>query len=107
MQNMAGRHPTGFGQWLQALSFTVSSRYEIAVIGAPDAVDTRALLAAAQHPYRPHQVVACCESPGDDVLVPLLSGRAQKGNNATAYVCRDFECRLPVTDADALRRQLH
>ncbi|HJO32712.1 MAG TPA: thioredoxin domain-containing protein [Anaerolineales bacterium] len=107
VQNLAGSHPTSFGRWLQALSFAVSSGHEIAIIGAPDATDTRALLAAAQHPYRPHQVVACCESPDNEVLIPLLSGRTQKGNKATAYVCRDFECRLPVTDADALRRQLH
>jgi uncharacterized protein YyaL (SSP411 family) len=30
----------------------------------------------------------------------MLDGRA------TAYVCRNFACRLPVSDADALRAQL-
>jgi uncharacterized protein YyaL (SSP411 family) len=30
----------------------------------------------------------------------------QIGGDPTAFVCRDFACRLPVTDPDALRAQL-
>ena len=104
--NLASRNPGGFGQCLQALSFAVSSADEIAIIGAHDAHDTRALLAAAQHPYRPHQVVACSEAPVDAPVIPLLVARTKSGNRATAYVCQGFECRLPVTDATALRQQL-
>ncbi len=106
VQDLAGRHPTGFAQWLQALAFALSSTDEIAIIGAPTAEDTRVLLAPAQHPYRPHQVVACCESPVDDTAIPLLRGRSREEGRATAYVCHGFECRLPVTSATALRRQL-
>jgi hypothetical protein len=106
MQNLAGRHPTGFGQWLQALSFAVSSIDEIAIIGDQEAPDTRAVLAVAQQPYRPHQVVACRKVPSEDSSIPLLSGRAKKGAKATAYVCQGFNCQLPVANAAALRRQL-
>ena len=106
MQNLAGRNPAGFGQWLQAISFAVSSAKEIAIIGAHKASDTRALLAAAQHPYRPHQVVACSDAPGDDALIPLLSARTKRDNKATAYICQGFECQLPVTNVTALRRLL-
>ena len=106
VQNLASRHPTGFGQWLQALSFVVSSTEEIAIIGNHEDADTRALLAAVQQPYRPHQVVAYSEASGDDELIPLLTGRPLIGNKPTAYVCRGFECRLPVTTAAALRQQL-
>ena len=106
MQNLAGRNPTGFGQWLQAISFAVSSAKEIAIIGAHTASDTRELLATAQHPYRPHQVVACSDAPGDDTLIPLLSERTKRDGKATAYVCRGFQCQLPVTDVTALRRLL-
>ena len=38
--------------------------------------------------------------------VPLLADRAMIDGRPTAYLCRDFACRLPVTSADALLAQL-
>jgi uncharacterized protein YyaL (SSP411 family) len=38
--------------------------------------------------------------------IPLLADRATIGGRATAYVCRNYACQLPVTDSDALRQQL-
>jgi uncharacterized protein YyaL (SSP411 family) len=38
--------------------------------------------------------------------LPLLAGREAIGGRATAYVCRNYVCDLPVTDRDGLRRQL-
>ncbi|MCE7938854.1 MAG: hypothetical protein DYG90_09800, partial [Chloroflexi bacterium CFX6] len=38
--------------------------------------------------------------------VPLLRHRAMAGGRATAYVCRQGACQLPVTDASALSAQL-
>ena len=44
----------------------------------------------------------------DDVLalVPWIEHHVRVDGRATAYVCRDRECRLPVTEADALKREL-
>ena len=39
-------------------------------------------------------------------LVPLLADRGQIDGRATAYVCRNYACNLPVTDPDALAEQL-
>jgi uncharacterized protein YyaL (SSP411 family) len=36
----------------------------------------------------------------------LLADRTRLKDRPTAYVCRDFACRLPVTDPDALAEQL-
>jgi hypothetical protein len=38
--------------------------------------------------------------------VTLLEGRTLIDGRATAYVCRNFACRLPITDPAALREQL-
>ena len=38
--------------------------------------------------------------------IPLLAGREAVGGRATAAVCYNFTCRLPVTDPQALRAQL-
>ena len=36
----------------------------------------------------------------------LLEDRPVRDGRPTAYVCRGFVCRLPVTDAEGLRAQL-
>ena len=38
--------------------------------------------------------------------VPLLDDRPAVDGRATAYVCRGFVCKAPVTDASALEREL-
>jgi uncharacterized protein YyaL (SSP411 family) len=41
-----------------------------------------------------------------DGQVPLLAGRSMVGGAPAAYVCRNFTCRTPVTDAQELREIL-
>ncbi|CDQ83882.1 unnamed protein product [Oncorhynchus mykiss] len=38
--------------------------------------------------------------------LPILSSLTCQGSSATAYVCEDFTCALPVTDPQELRRLL-
>ena len=55
--------------------------------------------------FRPHQVVAVSADPAASVI-PLLADRVAIDGRPTAYVCRGFVCRLPVTDVAAFRAQL-
>jgi len=105
LQPVLAQHPTAFAQSLVALAFAVSHPREIALVGDPDQAETQALLAVVNGAYRPFQVVAL-KRPGDEPPVPLLAGREAQGGRATAAVCYNFACRLPVTEPEALREQL-
>jgi uncharacterized protein YyaL (SSP411 family) len=101
----ADRYPTGFAQWLNALDFAFADVVEVAVVGGVADPATQALLAPLEDGYRPNQVVAVAADPADSV-VPLMTDRSQRDGRPTAYVCRNFACRQPVTDVEALRSEL-
>jgi uncharacterized protein YyaL (SSP411 family) len=113
MQPLLAQYPLGFAQWLIALDYALSHPREVAIIGAPEAADTRALLGVCTAGYRPHQIVALGAPAEGSVRalrlteeVPLLQGRDQIEGRATAYVCVDFTCRAPITDPEALQALL-
>jgi len=103
MQPLMARVPLGFGQWLQALTYTLSNPREIAIIGDPDAADTQALLDVVRQGYRPFQAVALGAPGAQPPGVPLLQDRGLVDGRAAAYVCRDFACQAPVTEPERLR----
>ena len=101
--------PTGFGHALCAMDLYVGPSNEVAIIGEPSSDQTRTLAAEVTGSvYRPNVVMAVAR-PGDDrasLMVPLLRERDATNGAPTAYVCQRFACKLPVTDADALRTEL-
>jgi uncharacterized protein YyaL (SSP411 family) len=106
MQPMMSQYPLGFGQWLQALSYTLSKPREIAIVGDPGSADTEAMLSVVREGYRPFQVVALGAPRAQPSAVPLLQDRSLVNGYATAYVCRDFVCQAPVMEPEGLRAQV-
>jgi uncharacterized protein YyaL (SSP411 family) len=112
MQPMMSQYPLGFGQWLQALSYTLAKPKEIAIIGDPEASDTQALLNVVRSEYRPFQVVALSAPGPVESAVPLLQDRNLVYGHAAAYVCdapvpgRAFACQAPVSKPETLCVQL-
>jgi uncharacterized protein YyaL (SSP411 family) len=104
----ATRAPGGFGHALCALDLYLGPSKEIAVIGDPEAPDTRELLGEVAGTYRPNVIVAMA-APGEDATgeaIELLRERPQIDGRATAYVCEHFSCKLPATTVAALAEQL-
>jgi uncharacterized protein YyaL (SSP411 family) len=107
MADVMQRYPTGFGRYLAAAEFALSAPKEIALVGAPDAEDTLALREAMFTAFLPNKVVLLRGSSDESPIPsPLLEGREQIDGKATAYVCENYACKLPVTSVDALREQL-
>jgi len=108
MADLMARHASGFGRFLCALDFHLGPVVEVALV-APAAGDgLGALVSEVFGRYLPNRVVTGMVS-GDGAGaagIPLLQGREAVGGKATAYVCRNYACELPVTERDALARQL-
>ena len=99
------QYPPMFGHLLGAADLAVHGAVAVALAGAPGTAGWQALERAVSEVYVPSLVMAGGE--GDAVGdLALMEGRAAVGGRATAYVCRNYTCALPVTDAAALQEQL-
>jgi uncharacterized protein YyaL (SSP411 family) len=108
LREALAQHPSAFGNYLCALDFALGPVQQIALVGEPDAEDTRALVRTIFGRYLPNKVVAL-RAPSDaqaEQAIALLADRPPKDGRATAYVCQHYTCQLPVTDPEALAAQL-
>lgn len=102
------RYPTAVGHWLAALDFAIGSTKEIALIGNRAADDMGELLDALNTRFMPNKIVVAATPDeafewGD---LPVLEGRSMINDKATAYVCENYICMLPVTTVEAFLEQL-
>jgi uncharacterized protein YyaL (SSP411 family) len=106
LADLLGRHPTAFGRFLCALDFHLGPKVEVALV--TPAGDAGPLAAEVFGRFLPNRIVAGMVAGEDRAAagVPLLEGRTLIDSRPTAYVCRNYACELPVTEATALARQL-
>jgi uncharacterized protein YyaL (SSP411 family) len=81
---------------------------QVVVLGSGAAA--KALRAEAARHYLPFALMVPV-APGDPQrtlagTMPFIEAMQQTGGRATAFVCRDFACREPVTTPEALAGQL-
>ena len=80
---------------------------QIVIAGHHDADDTRALeRAVARHDLPWAVIVPVDPTTAASSPLPWLSAMAPRDGHAAAYVCSDFTCQAPVTDAAALDAQI-
>ncbi|MBD0740127.1 thioredoxin domain-containing protein [Streptomyces sp. CBMA29] len=101
---LASRAPRFVGWGLAVAEAALDGPREVAVVGAvgdplTDELHLTALLGAA-----PGVVVAVGEEGSTEF--PLLHARPTRAGQAAAYVCRNFVCDAPTSDARTLRSQL-
>ena len=108
LAELMGRAPAGTGHWLASLDFYLSTPKEVAVIGPLDDPATSALLREVNRRYQPNRVLVAASGEGTAASsgLPLLEGRGMVDGKPTAYVCENYACQLPVTDAESLAAQL-
>jgi uncharacterized protein YyaL (SSP411 family) len=101
------RSPLGFGHLLGGLDLYTSEPLEIVIVGDRGASGTDALLNEVRDRYLPNKVVIVAPNadvPGVDPA--LLESRTRIDGRATAYVCRNRVCEVPVDAPERLGSQL-
>ncbi len=94
---------------LAALSLYHAGMSEIVVAGQAPGVDVDNLLSVFHTTYLPGSVVIAVTAvtrPALEPLLPWIAGLLPSDEGATAYVCRDFTCQLPVSTRDELAARL-
>jgi len=100
------RRAPRFAGWLLADGISQTSRrkpVEVAVVGPDEAA--RAELVLLAHQLAPAGSVIVAGMP-DQPGLALLNDRPMINKQPTAYVCRHFVCKLPVTSVEDLALQL-
>jgi len=105
VQEMMVKQPTGFGRMLNAAAILLSPSQEVVIVGDPDDPQTQALLDGVRCRYLPNTVLAL-KRPDEEGSLPLLVGREMVDGKATAYVCENYACQLPVTNVEELEEQI-
>lgn len=100
--NAVKQYPAAYTQLMVALDFGVGPSYEVVIVGNSQAEDTKAILDALRKQFIPNKIVLLrpTEKDTDDItsIAEFTRGQSTLGGKATAYVCLNYECKLPTTD---------
>ena len=73
---------------------------EVAIVASGD---TQALIQVLRTNFYPHYVLAL---PTNRPMVPWLGNKQPKNEKSTAYVCRNYACKLPTNEPEEFERQM-
>ncbi len=93
--------PMSYTQMMVALDFALGPTSEVVIAGDAGAEDTKVMLTALRREFIPGKVVILRDGEDSEIIGFAEYARDLKSikGNATAYVCKDYSCQLPVTDA--------
>jgi hypothetical protein len=95
--------PTAYTHLMVGIDFALGDSYEVVIVGNRQSEDTQKMLKAIRNRFVPNKVVlfreATEESPRISDLAYFTRDLHSRGGKATAYVCRNYECNLPTSNA--------
>jgi uncharacterized protein YyaL (SSP411 family) len=94
--------PAGYTQLMLSVDFGVGPSYEVVIAGKAGAEDTKAMVRTLRTHFVPNKVVLFRpgqeESPDITRLAQYTKYQTSIDGKATAYICLNYNCKLPTTD---------
>ncbi len=105
------QYPSAATHLLLALDFAIGPSYEVVIAGSPNQAETRAFLQMLRSRFLPNTVVLLRDTDADPLplarIAPFTEPMTAINGKPAAYVCSNFTCAAPATDAEAMLRALH
>jgi hypothetical protein len=95
--------PMALPYMLAACAFALGEPRQIVFVGEAAGADTRALLATLRARFVPNRIVLLVDSPETRrklaEWIPAIENMHLLNGRAAVYVCRNYTCQLPVSEA--------
>ncbi|XP_064636883.1 spermatogenesis-associated protein 20-like isoform X2 [Lineus longissimus] len=101
--------PVAVPEMVSALMYHLANPKQIIIAGDMDSPDTQALLKCVHSHFLPNKIVVLADNKPENFLykkLKILESLEKKEGKATAYVCQDFVCKLPVNTVEELEELL-
>ena len=101
-----GSYPAAMPLMLSAMDSHMDKSRQIVIAGDKDAADTRELLREVYSRYLPNTLVLLADGGENQEFLkkhlPFIATAQKIDGQATAYVCENFTCRMPVNTREKL-----
>jgi uncharacterized protein YyaL (SSP411 family) len=102
------KSPTAFSQFLNGVDFAIGPAKEIVVVGNINITDTQKMLNLINKKFIPNKVLLLNDP--DNPEITELAGFTKTQNmvkgKSTAYICENYNCKMPINDLDKLEELL-
>jgi uncharacterized protein len=99
---MLNEAPGALPLMLAALGYSLASPKQIVIAGEAGSEDARAMLRAVRRRFLPYKIALLIDSEGNRErlagFLPAVGNMTMLEGKATAYVCENYTCSLPVND---------
>ena len=105
------QYPSGFSQMMIALDFAIGPTREIVIAGNEKDEKVSEMIREINSRFLPNQIVVFHPSGGKGAqkienFSPFVKNQTALEGKATAYVCKNYVCELPVTEIESLKKLL-
>ncbi len=102
--------PSAYAQMLIGLDYLLGDSLEIVIAGETDSNDTSRMLNTVRREYLPNAIIIFRptdqETPDITEIAEYTANQKAIGNKTTAYICRNFSCDKPTTDAGEIMERI-
>ena len=102
------QYPTSFGYWLTVADLVAHPTQQIALISPDNLYDLAPFISQYHQSDNPYKVIAIKTRHEEKTEEgpKLCQNRPTIDGKATAYICQDFTCQLPITELEVFKQTL-